>query len=160
MNWLIIIGTNALTFLLTLIGSLLIDPYFSYVADEKKIEIVEDFETVPFRVSFTVFPIFKNLGFKPGHIEDVKFSPVELHAYPDSVKLNGCDQAPISVLSVFSGKITRCQFVMTFDPNKAIKLKDQMYFQAAYYGPGGLGCCWFGGHPLTLIRPSFRTPWD
>src|SRR5438034_8881765 len=23
-----------------------------------------------------------------------------------------------------------------------------------------LGCCWFSGHPLTLIRPAFRTPWD
>jgi hypothetical protein len=23
-----------------------------------------------------------------------------------------------------------------------------------------VGCCWFSGHPLTLIRPSFRTPWD
>jgi hypothetical protein len=23
-----------------------------------------------------------------------------------------------------------------------------------------LGCCWFSGHPLTLIRPSFQTPWD
>jgi hypothetical protein len=23
-----------------------------------------------------------------------------------------------------------------------------------------VGCCWFGGHPLTLIQPSFRTPWD
>ena len=21
-----------------------------------------------------------------------------------------------------------------------------------------LGCCRFGGHPLTLIQPSFRTP--
>lgn len=25
---------------------------------------------------------------------------------------------------------------------------------------GSMGCCWFSGHPLTLIRPSFRTPWD
>jgi hypothetical protein len=23
-----------------------------------------------------------------------------------------------------------------------------------------VGCCWFSGHPLTLIRPAFRTPWD
>jgi hypothetical protein len=23
-----------------------------------------------------------------------------------------------------------------------------------------MGCCWFSGHPLTLIRPAFRTPWD
>jgi hypothetical protein len=28
------------------------------------------------------------------------------------------------------------------------------------YGFDILGCCWFSGHPLTLIRPSFRTPWD
>ena len=23
-----------------------------------------------------------------------------------------------------------------------------------------MGCCWFGGHPPTLIQASFRTPWD
>ena len=24
----------------------------------------------------------------------------------------------------------------------------------------GVACCRFGGHPLTLIQPSLRTPWD
>jgi hypothetical protein len=30
----------------------------------------------------------------------------------------------------------------------------------SFYELFSVGCCWFGGHPLTLIQPSFRTPWD
>jgi hypothetical protein len=135
-SWFARIGTYIVTLLLGgIAGALINEPYFSYGGAEKVQEIVQELGTAPHKISFKVFPIFRNGGLKPGHIEDVKFSPRELESYPEDVKLNYCDKAPISLLSVFSGKTVICNFVATIDPRKTYK--HQIYFQASYYGPGG-----------------------
>jgi hypothetical protein len=117
-----------------IIGALLYEPYFTYVKNEKSPEIVENFGTSQ-HISITVFPIFRNWGLKPGHIENATFSPRELHLYPDDIKLNHCDQAAISLLSVFSGKTIICNFTATI--NHQNQMNKEVWFQVSYYGPGG-----------------------
>ena len=82
-----------------------------------------------------MFPIFRNWGLKPGHIENAEFSPRELHLYPENVKLNYCNKAPISLLSVLSGKTIVCNFTATIYPRK--QTKEEVWFQVSYYDPGG-----------------------
>jgi len=119
-----------------IVGALLNEPYFTYVGDEKQPEIEQDLQGTPHRISFKVFPIFKNWGLKRGHIEDVKFTYRELALYPDAVILNYCDRAPISITSIFSGKTIICNFVATIDPKRLVK-DQKITFQVSYYGPGG-----------------------
>ena len=79
--------------------TLLNEPYISYVAEEKRPEIVLDIGPTQQRINITVFPIFKNWGLKPGHIENAEFSHRELHLYPEEVLLDYCNKAPISLTS-------------------------------------------------------------
>lgn len=112
-----------------------LDANFDYIGEEKTPKIEEDLSTNPQRFSITVFPIFKNWGLRPGHIEGVEFSARELHSYPEDLKLNYCDKAPVTLLSMFSGKTIICNYVASIDPQKG--LKDGVWFQVFYIVPGG-----------------------
>jgi hypothetical protein len=130
----------------------LLDPNFDYVGEEKTPKIEHDLSTNPHRISITVFPIFRNWGLRPGHIEKVEFSPRELHLYPEDLKLNYCDKAPITLLSIFSGKTIICNYVASIDPQKAIKAK--VWFQVFYIVPGGHALA-----PVTYsVTPIVKPP--
>jgi hypothetical protein len=116
------------------IGALCYQPYFIYVADEKQPEIVQEISPDQERISITVFPVFRNIGLKPGHIEHAAVSPRDPQLSPENVKLNYCNTVPISLLSVFSGKTIVCNFTATSDTQKQT---GPIWFQVAYYGPGG-----------------------
>lgn len=118
-----------------IIGAILYEPYFSYVGEEKSPEIVEEIGPAQNRISITVYPIFRNWGLKPGHIENAEFSHRELHLYPENVKLNYCSKTPILLLSVLSGKTMVCNFTATIDPRK--HNGEPIWFQVSYFGPGG-----------------------
>jgi hypothetical protein len=49
---------------------LLNKPNISYVAEKKRPEIVLDIVPTRHRINIMVFPIFRNWGPKPGHIEN------------------------------------------------------------------------------------------
>lgn len=116
------------------IGTILHDPYLTFVDVEKGPKVEEDVSVTPHRISITVFPIFRNWGTKPGHIEKAVFSHRELHAYPDDVQLNYCEKTPITLASIYEGKRIVCNFVATIDPQKTHK--EPAWFQVSYFGPG------------------------
>ncbi len=116
------------------IGALCYQPFFIFVADEKQPEIVQEIGPNQERISITVFPVFRNIGLKSGQLESAAFSPRGPQLSPENVKLNYCNKVPISLLSVFSGKTIVCNFTATIDPQKQT---GPIWFQVAYYGPGG-----------------------
>lgn len=125
----------ALLLIGAVIGALLNEPYLTHGGEEKRPEFVQDLSANPHRISITVFPIFRNWGLKPGHIETVEFSPRELHLYPEGLKLNYCDKAPITILSIFVGQTIICNFVASIDPQK--QKGNEIWFQVSYIVPGG-----------------------
>ena len=81
-----------------------------------------------------------------------------------SRKGNCYDNAPVeSFFSSLKNELVRHrQFQNQAEARYAIAEYIERFYnrQRLHQALSYLGCCWFGGHPLTLIRPAFRTPWD
>lgn len=133
------VGLAAITAVITTFASHLViallsldEPNLVHVGDKTGGTAHQKLDNTHHQISFTLSPIFRNWGFRRGHVEELKVMPQDLQPYPDEVDIQYCDKSDIGFLR---SKVIECRVVVSINPKKTMP---KLYrFNAAFYDANG-----------------------